>query len=65
MSSPESVPNSQDTVFICKKGNDSLLAARALRKRIDGGEGDGGRVRDVRGGLVAWAKDVDPDFPLY
>lgn len=23
------------------------------------------RVRDVRGGLIAWSRDVDPEFPTY
>jgi adenylyltransferase/sulfurtransferase len=51
-------------VFICKKGNDSQLAAAALRKRL-AGLGEEGRVSDVRGGLVQWAKEVDKEFPLY
>ena len=51
-------------MFICKKGNDSQLAAAALRKRL-GEVGQQGIVRDVRGGLVQWAKEVDREFPLY
>jgi adenylyltransferase/sulfurtransferase len=65
LSSPESIPSSEgETVFICKKGNDSQLAASALRERliIMGKEGN---VRDVRGGLIQWAKIVDKEFPLY
>jgi adenylyltransferase/sulfurtransferase len=71
LSDPESVlisgVGAEDVVFVCKKGNDSRLAARALRQRLVASAGDytRRRVRDVRGGLVAWAKDVDPEFPLY
>jgi rhodanese-related sulfurtransferase len=65
LSSPETIPTSGDgTVFICKKGNDSQLAAGILRKRLveNGMEGN---VKDVRGGLIQWAKVVDKEFPLY
>lgn len=68
LSSPKSVPpsGSKDIVFICKKGNDSQIAARALRKRSKEDEKGGeGRIRDVRGGLIAWSKEVDHQFPLY
>lgn len=64
LSAPETIPSAEETVFICKKGNDSQLAAAALRKRL-GEVGQQGTVRDVRGGLVQWAKEVDREFPLY
>lgn len=44
---------------ICRRGNDSQLAARVL---LDAGWKD---VRHIEGGLVAWASDVDHDFPVY
>lgn len=61
LSSPETVPASDEVIVVCKKGNDSQVAAAALRKRL----GETSRVRDVRGGLIAWARDVDPEFPMY
>jgi adenylyltransferase/sulfurtransferase len=65
LSSSEMIPSSEgQTVFICKKGNDSQLAASALRKRLIE-MGKEGNVRDVRGGLIQWAKVVDKEFPLY
>jgi hypothetical protein len=36
-----------------------------LRKRLGGTDGNVPKVRDVRGGLVAWAREVDKEFPLY
>jgi len=65
LSSPETIPSSEgETVFICKKGNDSQLAATALRRRLIE-TGKEGNVRDVRGGLIQWTKIVDKEFPLY
>ena len=64
--------------LICRRGNDSVVAARALRRHLAGeverGEGTaqggsqgGGRVEifDVKGGLVGWAREVDDEFPVY
>jgi adenylyltransferase/sulfurtransferase len=45
---------------LCRLGNDSQLAAEALREfdpSLD--------VKDVIGGLKAWSQDVDPQFPVY
>jgi adenylyltransferase/sulfurtransferase len=65
LSSPETIPTQEgETVFICKKGNDSQLAASSLRKRLIE-MGKEGTVRDVRGGLIQWAKVVDKEFPIY
>lgn len=47
--------------FICRHGNDSQLAVRKL-KTTPGYEGV---VRDVKGGLTAWSKEVDLGFPEY
>jgi adenylyltransferase/sulfurtransferase len=81
LSNPLEVPTRQEVIFLCRQGNDSQLAASALRAAltpdtpVSTGEAlaDGAgapaaavpRVRDVRGGLRAWARDVDPSFPLY
>ncbi|XP_063545381.1 adenylyltransferase and sulfurtransferase MOCS3 isoform X2 [Cydia strobilella] len=48
--------------FICRRGNDSQIAAKLV---LDALPDDAGRIRDVVGGLHAWAKHVDHDFPVY
>ncbi|KAI9570656.1 hypothetical protein HD554DRAFT_2203974 [Boletus coccyginus] len=47
-------------VVLCRLGNDSQIAAEALRELNPLFD-----VRDVIGGLRAWAKYVDPQFPVY
>ncbi|KAI3604569.1 molybdenum cofactor synthesis 3 [Moniliophthora roreri] len=46
--------------FICRLGNDSQIAAEALR-----GVKPDIVVKDVIGGLRAWSRDIDPSFPVY
>ncbi|KNZ72364.1 Adenylyltransferase and sulfurtransferase uba4 [Termitomyces sp. J132] len=50
-----------ETYVVCRLGNDSQIAADALRTLGV----DVGPVKDVVGGLRAWARDVDPGFPVY
>ncbi|GMK57606.1 hypothetical protein CspeluHIS016_0404400 [Cutaneotrichosporon spelunceum] len=57
LASPEEVPPGR-AIFICQRGNDSQIAAAALRQY-------GREATDVRGGLVAWSHKIDPHFPLY
>ena len=51
-----------ETYVVCRLGNDSQIAADALR---------GARpdptfiIKDLVGGLSAWSRDVDPGFPVY
>jgi adenylyltransferase/sulfurtransferase len=47
-------------MVLCRLGNDSQIAAEALRELNPLFD-----VRDVVGGLRAWAKHVDPQFPVY
>ncbi|TNN83060.1 Adenylyltransferase and sulfurtransferase MOCS3 [Liparis tanakae] len=49
---------------ICKMGNDSQKAVQALEK-MSGSEVDSVSVKDICGGLSAWAKRIDPTFPQY
>ncbi|KAL6606715.1 hypothetical protein ACP70R_042368 [Stipagrostis hirtigluma subsp. patula] len=44
---------------VCRRGNDSQRAVQLLRER--------GflSAKDIIGGLQSWARDVDPDFPVY
>jgi len=51
-----------ETYVVCRLGNDSQIAAEALR----GARPDPAFViKDLVGGLRAWSRDVDPEFPLY
>ncbi|ODN96387.1 adenylyltransferase and sulfurtransferase [Cryptococcus wingfieldii CBS 7118] len=63
LSDPSSIPISSEMVFICRRGNDSQIAAAALRKAIPNSETV--RIRDVRGGLKSWGKEIDINFPIY
>ncbi|KAG6334117.1 hypothetical protein ID866_4979 [Astraeus odoratus] len=50
-----------DKVFvICRLGNDSQIAAQALRDLDSSLD-----IKDVIGGLRAWSQHVDPQFPIY
>ena len=50
----------KDMIVLCRRGNDSQVGVQILRKMVPEV-----RVRDVVGGLHAWARDVDPIFPAY
>jgi adenylyltransferase/sulfurtransferase len=47
-------------VFICKVGQRSIYAIRALRDA-----GYTGRMLNLKDGSNAWARDVDPSLPQY
>uniref|UniRef100_UPI0037E8968E adenylyltransferase and sulfurtransferase MOCS3 n=1 Tax=Semicossyphus pulcher TaxID=241346 RepID=UPI0037E8968E len=49
---------------ICKLGNDSQTAVQVMGKMI-GFEEETVTVKDISGGLMAWAKKIDPTFPQY
>jgi adenylyltransferase/sulfurtransferase len=49
-----------DAVFLCKIGQRSIYAIRALRDA-----GYGGRLLNLKDGVSAWAKEVDRDLPQY
>ncbi|KAM0787309.1 hypothetical protein ACM66B_007083 [Microbotryomycetes sp. NB124-2] len=62
--------------FVCRRGNDSLLAARAYRRfratvpsKSDDADAANTsidvNVSDMAGGLVAWSRQVDRNFPIY
>ncbi|KAG5653797.1 hypothetical protein H0H81_010467 [Sphagnurus paluster] len=54
---------STKTYVVCRLGNDSQIAADALRSvSLDGSAAN---VKDVVGGLRAWSREVDPAFPVY
>ncbi|XP_077587542.1 adenylyltransferase and sulfurtransferase MOCS3 [Stigmatopora nigra] len=49
---------------ICKMGNDSQKGVQLLRK-MSGSEVGNMTVKDICGGLMAWAQKIDPTFPQY
>ncbi|XP_053102702.1 adenylyltransferase and sulfurtransferase MOCS3 [Hemicordylus capensis] len=49
---------------ICKLGNDSQKAVRILQGWSDNGLGLIS-IKDIRGGLMAWANKIDQEFPQY
>ncbi|GJN94015.1 hypothetical protein Rhopal_007078-T1 [Rhodotorula paludigena] len=57
---------SKRITFLCRRGNDSLLASRALRRYLAerGSDGETIEVDDVIGGLTAWAREEE-GFPVY
>jgi adenylyltransferase and sulfurtransferase len=46
-------------VVLCRRGNDSQRAVQLLREK------GFTSAKDIIGGLQAWGRDVDPDFPVY
>ena len=54
----DEVPRDREVVVVCRAGGRSAQAARMLR-----GAGVA-RVANLRGGLVAWAAEVDPTLPV-
>ena len=51
---------SKNTVMHCKGGVRSAKAIEALKQA-----GFPGRLINLRGGITAWSKDVDPSVPQY
>ncbi|XP_060628087.2 adenylyltransferase and sulfurtransferase MOCS3 [Anolis sagrei] len=49
---------------VCKLGNDSQKAVRLLQGLSCDGLGTIS-VKDIKGGLMAWANKIDPEFPQY
>ncbi len=49
-----------DIYVVCRLGNDSQLAAQALRQNSNGII-----IKDVIGGLRAWSSQINPEFPIY
>lgn len=49
---------------VCKLGNDSQMAVQLL-EQMSGTELERITVKDITGGLMAWANKIDPSFPKY
>jgi adenylyltransferase/sulfurtransferase len=50
----------RETVIYCKVGMRSAAAVHRLKEA-----GFPGRLSNLKGGIVAWARDVDPSLPRY
>ena len=49
-------------IFCCRRGNDSQVVLSSIKDKF---KGVGVICRDLVGGLHAWNKKIDPDFPVY
>lgn len=49
----------EEVFVVCRRGNDSQLAVRYLREKLDI------KSKDIIGGLHAWTKEIDENFPIY
>lgn len=47
---------------VCRRGNDSQIAVQKLKNHI---KSDTIKFKDISGGLYAWAKHIDTEFPVY
>ncbi|CAN7995366.1 unnamed protein product [Ixodes hexagonus] len=56
---------SNEVLVVCRRGNDSQLAVPRLQKLLSDYGDVICTVRDIQGGLEAWAQMVDPSFPTY
>jgi adenylyltransferase and sulfurtransferase len=51
--------------ILCRYGNDSQLAVKTMKTWAHSHGQDSTHIRDIKGGLEAWRKEVDPRFPEY
>jgi adenylyltransferase/sulfurtransferase len=64
-SSINSISSNIDTVpvvCVCRRGNDSQLAVQKIKEKLTDSKIV---IKDITGGLTAWAKTVDKNFPVY
>ncbi|KAL8820223.1 MAG: hypothetical protein Q9223_001515 [Gallowayella weberi] len=54
-------PNAKCAFTICRRGNDSQLAAKMLKEQRTNFD----FIVDIKGGLETWRREVDPTFPNY
>lgn len=60
----------REMFVVCRYGNDSQLAVKAIQDLTSGMNGGGPsgtyvNVRDIRGGFRAWREEVDEEWPEY
>lgn len=56
--------NAKRLYFMCRRGNASQKAVRLIKEKtnLDKEVED---LRDIIGGLEYWAREIDPEFPMY
>ena len=54
----EELPHDREIVVMCRMGGRSMQVAEYLHRK-------GRRVRNLAGGILAWARDVDPGLVTY
>jgi len=47
---------------VCRRGNDSQTAVKVLQEKL---QCDDVTICDIKGGLLQWTKQINPDFPVY
>ncbi len=47
---------------VCRRGNDSQRAVKILQDKL---KDLPVAIKDITGGLTAWAHQIDNDFPVY
>ncbi len=57
-------PSYTSVYILCRFGNDSQLAVQKIKAWAQSTEREC-QIRDIKGGLEAWRKEVDPRFPEY
>lgn len=60
LSRMEEIDPSKETIVHCKAGGRSAHAIAAMRQA-----GYEGKLYNLKGGITAWATDVDPSVPRY
>ncbi|KAM3955216.1 adenylyltransferase and sulfurtransferase MOCS3-like [Aphomia sociella] len=59
----EQIRRTNQVIFICRRGNDSQIAAKKVLEAIE--DEHRGKILDLSGGLHSWSERVDGDFPIY
>lgn len=54
----DELPRDKDIVVMCRSGGRSAKVAEYLDR-------EGYRVRNLAGGILAWARDIDPTLETY
>ena len=62
VANPADHASGPETYVVCRLGNDSQIAAEALRSVQ---RDPTFVIKDLVGGLRAWSRSVDPHFPVY
>ena len=56
------VPVGRDLLVYCKGG---VRSRKVIKKIREGGWGEQGRIWEIKGGIMAWRKDIDKSLAEY